>query len=124
MERSAALLRLEMNTRCDTGKDALPRTAIFRPRQKSRATSLYRFALLVGAFIAAATPAAQFKFPNQTLTVPDGFEVERVAATPQVARPIYGAFDDQGHFYVVDSSGSNEKPDKQLQEKPHRIVRL
>jgi putative membrane-bound dehydrogenase-like protein len=68
--------------------------------------------------------AAQFKFPNQTLTVPDGFEVELVAQSPLVDRPISGSFDEQGRLYLTDSSGSNEKPDKQLEEKPHRIVRL
>src|SRR5262249_47635659 len=62
------------------------------------------------------------KFPTQTLTVPDGFEVEAAAA--QVERPISGCFDEQGRLYITDSSGSNEKPDKQLEEKPHRIVRL
>jgi len=74
--------------------------------------------------IASGLPAAQFKFPNQTLTVPDGFAVELVGAPPLVDRPIYGAFDEQGRFYVVDSSGSNEKPARQLEEKPHRVVRL
>src|SRR5207247_7737604 len=43
---------------------------------------------------------------------------------PLVDRPIYASFDEQGRLYVVDSSGSNDKPDKQMQEKPHRIVQL
>ena len=37
--------------------------------------------LLLPAF---TTPAAQFKFPNQTLTVPDGFTVELSAGLPLV----------------------------------------
>src|SRR5215831_12436530 len=86
--------------------------------------ALLSFALCLGLIIGAAAPAAQFKFPNQTLTVPEGFEVERIASPPQVDRPIYGAFDEQGRFYVVDSSGSNDKPDKQLQDKPHRVMKL
>lgn len=68
--------------------------------------------------------AAQFKFSSQTLTVPDGFEVEQVAGPPLVNRPISGSFDEEGRFYVTDSSGSNDKVEKQEIEKPHRIVRL
>src|SRR5258706_14123427 len=79
---------------------------------------------VAGFPVALKTGAAQFKFPNQTLTVPDGFEVELVAGRPLVDRPVYGSFDELGRFYVVDSSGSNDKPDKQLQDKPHRVVRL
>ncbi len=58
------------------------------------------------------------------LTVPDGFEVERVAGPPLVERPIVADFDEEGRLYVADSSGSNDKVDKQLADKPHRIVRL
>ncbi len=80
-------------------------------------------ALLVSCLCAAAG-AAQFQFPTQTLTVPDGFEIEQVAGPPLVERPISGSFDEAGRFYVTDSSGSNDKVDKQLAEKPHRIMRL
>jgi putative membrane-bound dehydrogenase-like protein len=59
-----------------------------------------------------------------TLTVPPGFEVERVAGPPLVNRPIVADFDEEGRLYVADSSGSNDKVEKQLEEKPHRIVRL
>ncbi len=62
--------------------------------------------------------------PEQVLTVPDGFVVERVAGPPLVNRPIVADFDEQGRLYVADSSGSNDKVDKQLIDRPHRIVRL
>ncbi len=84
---------------------------------------LFRVVLLT-ATMAFAAEAAQFKFPSQTLTVPDGFEIEAVSGTALVERPIYGSFDEEGCLYVVDSSGANDKPDKQLAEKPHRVVRL
>src|SRR5438128_876355 len=71
-----------------------------------------------------AISAAQFKFATQTLTVPDGFEVELVAGPPLVNRPISADFDEQGRLYVTDSSGSNEKVQKQLEDKPHRVVCL
>ena len=58
------------------------------------------------------------------LQVPAGFIVERVAGPPLVNRPIVADFDDVGRLYVADSSGSNDKVDKQLVDRPHRIVRL
>src|SRR6516162_8799960 len=74
--------------------------------------------------LSSRTRGAEFKFPNQTLTVPDGFKVELVAAPPLVERPVTADFDEQGRLYVTDSSGSNAKVDKQLEEKPHRVLRL
>src|SRR5882724_308704 len=76
------------------------------------------------SLIAPLAFAAQFKFPNQTFTVPDGFEVELAAGPPLVERPVSASFDEQGRLYVTDSSGSNEKPDKQLANPPHRVLRL
>jgi putative membrane-bound dehydrogenase-like protein len=61
---------------------------------------------------------------SQRLTVPPDFEVERVAGPPLVDRPIVADFDEEGRLYVADSSGSNDKVDKQVVERPHRIVRL
>ena len=69
-------------------------------------------------------PAAEFKFPARTITVPDGFEVELIAGPPLVERPVAADFDEQGRLYVADSSGSNDPPEKQLKDKPHRVVRL
>src|SRR5258706_16448577 len=76
------------------------------------------------AGLSFAGRSADFKFNDRTISVPDGFEVDPVAGPPLVERPIEADFDEQGRLYVSDSSGSNEKPDKQLLEKPHRIVRL
>jgi putative membrane-bound dehydrogenase-like protein len=63
-------------------------------------------------------------YAEQVLTVPPGFEVERVAGPPLVDRPIVADFDEDGRLYVADSSGSNDRVEKQLADKPHRIVRL
>lgn len=68
--------------------------------------------------------AAETRIGTRTFTLPDGFEIESVAAPPLVNRPISAAFDEAGRLYVADSSGSNDKVEKQLAEKPHRIVRL
>ncbi len=81
----------------------------------------------------AAVLAVSLAFPyaqgsgtssQATFTVPPGFEVVRVAGPPLVDRPIVADFDDQGRLYVADSSGSNDKVEKQLADRPHRIVRL
>jgi putative membrane-bound dehydrogenase-like protein len=85
--------------------------------------------VLVVAFILAAAfwrsaLAAEIKLDGHTFTLPDGFEIEQVAGPPLVDRPITCDFDEQGRLYVADSSGSNDKVEKQLAEKPHRIVRL
>jgi hypothetical protein len=58
------------------------------------------------------------------ISVPPGFVVERVAGPPLVDRPIVADFDEQGRLYVADSSGSNDKVQQQLVDRPHRIVRL
>ena len=67
---------------------------------------------------------AEVTLGETVFTVPDGFTVERVAGPPLVDRPITASFDEQGRLYVADSSGSNDPVQKQLAEKPHRIVRL
>src|SRR5437660_5547603 len=85
------------------------------------------FAFLVFSLLRTSClqcPAAEFKFPNRTFTVPDGFEMERIADPSLVERPISASFDEQGRLYVTDSSGSNDKPAEQLKQLPHRIVRL
>src|SRR5262245_35622385 len=72
--------------------------------------------------LAIATPEASL--PATSLVVPAGFEIKLVAGPPLVNRPIEADFDEQGRLYVTDSSGSSDKVEKQLEEKPHRIVRL
>ena len=61
---------------------------------------------------------------DTVFTVPDGFALEKVAGPPLLERPITASFDEHGRLYVADSSGSNDPVQKQLAEKPHRIVRL
>ena len=87
--------------------------------------------VLAGALATVALTALVFPHAreqsvasDQVLTVPEGFEVERVAGPPLVDRPIVADFDEEGRLYVADSSGSNDKVEKQLADKPHRIVRL
>ncbi|MBI3468052.1 MAG: HEAT repeat domain-containing protein, partial [Planctomycetes bacterium] len=71
-----------------------------------------------------ASGVHQVQLNGHTFTLPVGFNIELVAGPPLVDRPISAAFDEQGRLYVSDSSGSNDKVEKQLEDKPHRIVRL
>ncbi|MBX3732640.1 MAG: HEAT repeat domain-containing protein [Verrucomicrobiae bacterium] len=59
-----------------------------------------------------------------TFTVPEGFTVELAAGADLAPRPVSACFDDQGHLYVTDSSGSNKPPAEQLKDPDHRILRL
>src|SRR4029077_2199157 len=66
----------------------------------------------------------EFNLGGRTLKAPSGFTIERMAGPPLVDRPITAAIDLEGRLYVADSSGSNDNVQKQLAERPHRIVRL
>jgi putative membrane-bound dehydrogenase-like protein len=68
--------------------------------------------------------AAEVRIGAHQFTLADEFEIELVAGPPLVQRPIAAAFDEQGRLYVSDSSGSNQKVEQQLIDRPHRIVRL
>jgi len=76
------------------------------------------------ATIAVASRAAEFKFGNQILKVPDSYEIELVTTTNLVKRPVAMDFDEQGRLYVTDSSGSSEKGPTQYEQKNHRVMRL
>ncbi|HET6882115.1 MAG TPA: PVC-type heme-binding CxxCH protein [Pirellulales bacterium] len=69
-------------------------------------------------------PHAVVTLNGHNFTLPEGFHIELAAAAPLVNRPITADFDEQGRLYVSDSSGSNDPVQKQLAEKPHRILRL
>jgi putative membrane-bound dehydrogenase-like protein len=66
----------------------------------------------------------EVKVGRHVFTIPDGFEIAQVAGPPLVDRPIVADFDEAGHLYVADSAGVNDKVQKQLETRPHRIVRL
>jgi putative membrane-bound dehydrogenase-like protein len=67
---------------------------------------------------------ATVELNGHTFTLPEGFTIELAAGPPVVNRPINAAFDEQGHLYVSDSSGTNDKVQVQLEQKPHRVLRL
>lgn len=82
--------------------------------------------LLLGPWLAPCSTSlgGEVHLNGRVFQLPDGFELE-VAAGPELAeRPITASFDELGRLYVADSSGSNDPVQKQLEEKPHRILRL
>src|SRR6267142_2891189 len=86
--------------------------------------TLFRLLLVATVALAPSLQAAQVKLAGQTFTLPDGFDIQLVADTNVLLRPVSASFDDQGRLYVTDSSGSNERPAEQIEKKPHRVVRL
>ncbi len=82
------------------------------------------FASFLAFLVARTAPGGETKLNGHTFTLRDGFVVEMVAGPPLVDRPIVADFDEEGRLFVADSAGTNDKVEKQLQERPHRIVRL
>ncbi|WP_435006590.1 PVC-type heme-binding CxxCH protein [Tundrisphaera lichenicola] len=80
-------------------------------------------AMSIGLWSATASGVDVVIGPK-TFRVPDGFLVEKVAGAPLVDRPIVADFDEAGRLFVADSSGSNDKVQQQLEDRPHRIVCL
>ncbi len=80
--------------------------------------------VMAGLLGTGTLSAAEGVVNGHRFTVPDGFTVELAAGTNLVQRPVSASFDDQGRLYVTDSSGSNEAPEKQLQNPDHRVLRL
>ncbi|HET6575467.1 MAG TPA: PVC-type heme-binding CxxCH protein, partial [Fimbriiglobus sp.] len=75
--------------------------------------------------LTAADPATvQVKLNGQTFTLPAGFEIEQVAGPPLTKRPVAAAFDEQGHLFVTEASGTNEPLKKQIVDLPHTLLRL
>ena len=83
---------------------------------KLLAPALFAFAL--------SASAASFTISPHHFTLPDGFTIERVASSSLAPRPMEADFDELGRLYVTDSSGSNDKVEKQLADKPHSVLRL
>ncbi|MFT7641230.1 MAG: putative membrane-bound dehydrogenase-like protein [Pirellulaceae bacterium] len=81
------------------------------------------FALLL-SLLAGQTCADDFQLNGHRFTLPAGFIIEMVAGPPLSSRPICCDFDERGNLYVAESSGSNDPSKKQLEDKPHSILRL
>ena len=80
--------------------------------------------LAVCCVCSTAEGAETVELEPHTFTIPDGYELKRVAAPPLVQRPMHVYFDDSGVLYVTDSSGDTRKAPVQLKEPKHRVLRL
>ena len=80
---------------------------------------------LLACFLLPAHKAAgQQRLGSHQFTLPEGFSIEAACIPGLCSRPITATLDEEGHLYVSDSSGSNDKVEQQLEKKPHRILRL
>ncbi|HEX5244201.1 MAG TPA: PVC-type heme-binding CxxCH protein, partial [Tepidisphaeraceae bacterium] len=98
----------------------------FTSKESCRRNLFFFLCAIGAACLICVEPAAahQIKIDGRTFTLPDGFTIERVAGPPVVNRPIQGDFDEFGNLYMAESSGSSDKVQKQLEEKPHHILKL
>lgn len=70
--------------------------------------------------VMAGTPETDL----QTLRVPEGFSIERVAGAPLVQHPIMAGFDDRGRLFVADNAGLNLPAEELLKQLPNMIRML
>jgi putative membrane-bound dehydrogenase-like protein len=89
-----------------------------------KSASFCALLLLAGGLPAGLPQTVEVRLGEHTFTLPGGLEIEIAAGPPLVDRPIAADFDDDGRLYVADSAGVNDKVEKQLETRPHRIVRL
>ncbi len=90
-----------------------------------RNNNVYVFVALAICCVHSETDGAEtVSLAPHTFTIPQGYELKRVAAPPLVQRPIHMCFDDQGVLYVTDSSGNTKKAPAQLRNPQHRVLRL
>ena len=84
------------------------------------------YLLLLHLFLVmgAVCKGEQVIFSPHTFTIPEGYDLERVAAPPLVQRPIHMSFDENGVLYVTDSSGNTDNAPAQLKNPTHRVLRL
>jgi len=91
----------------------------------SKSSSFSVLIVLTAIFVPVETHGAEtVSFEPHTFTIPDGYELKRVAAPPLVQRPIHMCFDNHGVLYVTDSSGNTKKAPAQLKDPQHRVLRL
>ncbi len=74
----------------------------------------------LAAFVARGVEPAS---PPLSLTVPDGFVVEVVAAPPLVGHPMMAGFDERGRLFIAESAGFN-LDEKALEAKRPNFIRM
>jgi putative membrane-bound dehydrogenase-like protein len=79
--------------------------------------SLFIVCLACGAMSHAMEPDPTIA----TISLPDGFVIERAASAPLVEHPVMAGFDDRGRLYVADNAGVNLAADELLKQLPSCI---
>lgn len=89
-------------------------------------TRLCRGIALLGVLFLVSTPASasEVELNGKRFTLADGLTIELAAGPEMTLRPVCVDFDEQGRLYVAESSGTNDNIRKQLEDKPHSILRL
>lgn len=82
--------------------------------------------LCLAIIIFAASPlwGGEVELNGHKFTLPNGFKLAVAVPSTLVERPVTADFDERGRLYVAEPSGSNDNVQKQLKDRPHRIVRL
>ncbi|MCA9262839.1 MAG: c-type cytochrome [Planctomycetales bacterium] len=78
----------------------------------------------VGVSFPTTTYTGEVHLHGTAFQIPDHMEFVAAADTSLVERPICVDLDEAGNLYVAESSGTNDRVEKQLEERPHRILRL
>jgi putative membrane-bound dehydrogenase-like protein len=76
------------------------------------------------AFFACTTLAQAQETTIDTISVPDGFVVEKVADSSLTAYPMFMTFDDQGRLYIAESTGKDLGGQEMIDAPECQILRL
>lgn len=79
---------------------------------------------LTQSLIAFASPASSISTERGTISVPQGFTIERVAGPPLVGHPMMASFDERGRLFIAESAGKNLRPPELESELPNFIRML
>lgn len=82
------------------------------------------FLAMTPPLIVQAEPSSSIKTERGTISVPDGFTIERVAGPPLVGHPMLANFDDRGRLFIAESAGKNLRPAALETELPNFVRML
>jgi putative membrane-bound dehydrogenase-like protein len=81
-------------------------------------------AVLAASLTLLLTAVAAIAADDPLPWVPDGFTIEKVAASPLVKHPLMAGFDDRGRLFVAEAAGKNLRADDLLKELPNFVRML
>lgn len=94
------------------------------PMRFSTGVFLFPFFVFCNANQSKCEEVTHVHLAPHHFTIPEGYELTRVAGPPLVQRPIHMCFDVNGDLYVTDSSGNTDKAPVQRKNPQHRVLRL